>query len=117
MTSLGLFYITIISVIMMYTVIELHVSAKINDYKCKYGIFYQRSSVNQNFNKGRSNSAKQEIALDYTLRNFVQAKNHILTISTINQDNTIECNIYKVSRLRPTKLYQKPHSQDYWMGG
>lgn len=57
-----------------------------------YGILYQHGSLNQDFDTGQKSATRQGIALKCTLRNLVQAKNHVLTNVIANQGDTIGCN-------------------------
>ena len=52
-------------------------------------ILHQRGPLNQDFYKRRRSVSKQAMALDFTLRNFVHARNHILTNIIVSQGNKI----------------------------
>ena len=54
--------------------------------------FYQHRSLNHNDDKKRSVTI-QAINLENKYRNFVQARNQVLTKVIVSQDNIIECDI------------------------
>ena len=76
-------------------------------------IFHQSGSLHHNVDKRRS-TIRQAMVLYNALRNFVQARNQVLTNTIVycisGQHNRIQ---HKVSRLCPPKISEKLHSQEY----